>query len=59
MNDPYAPEPYWWGPYGAEPPFGTPEQEMAALKDEEAFLQQELNDIQQRLAELQKEGAGS
>jgi hypothetical protein len=51
MYDPYAPEPYW-GPYGGEPLFMSPEEEMAALKDEEAFLQQELEDIQKRLAEL-------
>ena len=58
MYDPYAPEPYW-GPYGGEPPFMSPEEEMAALKDEEAFLRQELEDIQKRLAELQPGGSGS
>jgi hypothetical protein len=32
---------------------------MAELKDEEAFLKQELKDIQERLAELQQESSGS
>ena len=36
----------------------SPDEEMAALKDEEALLKRELEDIQKRLAELQQEGSG-
>lgn len=47
MAGPYAP---WW----EEPPYESPQEEIADLKEQEAFLREELEAIQQRLAELQK-----
>jgi hypothetical protein len=47
---PYGPEPYW-----EEPPYETPREEIEDLKEEEAFLKGELEAIQKRLAELEKE----
>jgi len=50
----YGPEPYW-----AEPPFETPQEEIEALKEEEADHKGELEVIQKRLAELQHKGPGA
>jgi ubiquinone biosynthesis protein UbiJ len=47
MAGPYAP---WW----EEPPYESPQEEIADLKEQEAFLREELEAIQQRLAELEK-----
>jgi len=38
---------------GAGPGYGTPQDEAQALKQEAAYLQSELEDIQRRLAELE------
>jgi hypothetical protein len=50
---PYGPE-----PYEEEPPYESPREEMADLKGQEASLRGELEAIQKRLAELEKEASG-
>lgn len=47
MVSPYA---AWW----EEPPYESPQEEIADLKEQEAFLREKLDVIQQRLAELEK-----
>jgi hypothetical protein len=49
---PPGPNPYWF-----EPPYEGPQEEIEDLKEEEAYLRGELEAIQQRLAELQKEAS--
>jgi hypothetical protein len=46
---------FGYGPYGAGggPGYGAPQDEAQALRDEQAYLQGELEAIQKRLAELE------
>ncbi len=48
--DPYGPEPYF-----EEPPYESSQEEVADLKEEEVYLRGEIEAIQKRLAELEKE----
>jgi hypothetical protein len=54
---PWAFGPYGPGPWWEEPPYETPQDEIAALKEEEAFRREELAAIQKRLTELQEEAS--
>jgi hypothetical protein len=47
---PPEPRPYW-----EEPPFASPQEEMAALKEEESYLRHELEAVRKRLGDLEKE----
>ena len=55
---PWGPPPWEfgpWGPAGYEytPPYESPQEEVEALKEEEAYLRSELEAIQKRLAQLE------
>lgn len=47
--------PGWYGPfgYGGAAAYGAPSDEAQALRDEEAFLKNQLDAVQQRLSELE------
>ncbi|MFZ5451973.1 MAG: DUF5320 domain-containing protein [Thermodesulfobacteriota bacterium] len=55
---PWMVGPYGGGLYGEEPPYASPREEMADLKEQEEALRGELEAIQKRLAELGKEAPG-
>jgi hypothetical protein len=55
---PWAFDPYGPGPYWQEAPYESPQEEIAALKDQEASLRGEIEATQKRLAELEKEASG-
>jgi hypothetical protein len=55
---PWAVEAYGPGPYWEEPPYESPQEEMADLKEQEASLRRDLEAIQKRLAELEQEAPG-
>ena len=55
---PWAVDPYGPGPYWEEAPYASPQEEMGDLKEQEASLRGELEAIQKRLAELEKEASG-
>lgn len=46
----------WFGPFGfgGAAPYGAPPNELEALKEEEAFLKSQLEEVQKRLAELER-----
>ena len=54
---PWAAGPYGLEPYWEEPPYASPREEMADLKEQEGSLRGELEAIQKRLAELEKEAS--
>jgi hypothetical protein len=47
---------YPWAPYWNYPtPYPTPEEELEILKEKETYLKEELEAIQQRIKDLEKE----
>jgi hypothetical protein len=55
---PWETGPYGPGPYWEEPPYESPQEEMADLKEQAASLRGELEAVEKRLAELEREASG-
>ncbi|MFW6123166.1 MAG: DUF5320 domain-containing protein [Thermodesulfobacteriota bacterium] len=49
----YGPGPYGPFGYGGAPAYGAPPDEAQALRDEEAYLKDQLDAVQQRLSEVE------
>jgi len=52
---PYAASPWGVSPWGAYPPVVAPEAELSALRDQAQWLKEQLDAINERIEELEKE----